>query len=44
VYGACLDIGAVDSLIKMAFKEKYAKWREKGAVVKAEQSNARRKP
>ncbi len=30
--------GAVDSLIKMTFKERYAKWREKGAVVKAERA------
>ncbi|MES2417207.1 MAG: cupin-like domain-containing protein [Bacteroidota bacterium] len=30
--------GAVDSLIKMVFKEKYAKWREKAAVSIAERA------
>jgi hypothetical protein len=30
--------GAVDSLIKMTFKEKYAAWREKGAVRIAERA------
>jgi hypothetical protein len=30
--------GAVDSLIKMAFKEKYAHWREKKAIQIAEKA------
>ena len=35
--------GAVDSLIKMAFKEKYANWREKKAVKIAENAYAKGK-
>ena len=36
--------GAIDSLIKMTFKEKYAHWREKRAVKIAESALAKGKP